>query len=61
MTRRRKYDLPIDRTWTATAKRADGTRITVTLHGPNPTAAERTYTAEHPETVTLVIHQENWR
>jgi hypothetical protein len=32
--------------------------LTTTVHGPNPTEAERRYLAEHPDVAAVVLRQE---
>jgi hypothetical protein len=48
------------RRWTATITHQDGRRITTTIHGPNPTEAERRYAREHPTVTHVTIYAEQY-
>lgn len=63
-TRRRRPEPEPARRWTATityhGDPAGYRTITTTIHGPNPTEAERRYTAEHQDVRSIVIHAEQY-
>lgn len=50
------------RRWTATIKYhgdpAGYRTITTTVHGPNPSEAERRYCAAHPDVSAVILHSE---
>jgi hypothetical protein len=46
------------RRWVATVFFHDGRSLTTTVHGPNPTEAERRYLAEHTDAAVVVLRQE---
>ena len=60
-----KRYVEVVRTWVATVKYhgdAAGYRtITTSIHGPNPTAAENLYKAEHPDVAAIIIRHESYR
>ena len=58
-----RRQIELTRTWVATVKYKDdpaGYRtITTSIHGPNPTEAERRYCAEHADVAAIIIRQES--